>query len=91
MKTEKAKIRLNEKELRKAAIEHNLKTNGQIAEAIGVTQSQLWRSTLPTDHRFYNGPGPSFIAGVLKKFGEPFERFFFLEESDTNATNLGGS
>jgi transcriptional regulator with XRE-family HTH domain len=90
MKTEKAKIRLNEKELRKAAIDHGLKTNAQIAEAIGVSPSQLWRSTLPTEHHSYNEPGPSFIAGVLKKFGEPFERFFFLDSSDTNATKLGG-
>lgn len=77
-KPEKAAIRLNENELRKAAIDHNLDTNAQIAEAIGISVSQLWRSTLETDDPRYNAPGQTFIAGVLKAFGEPFERFFFL-------------
>lgn len=75
----KAAIRLNEKELKKAAIDLNLETNQQIAESIGISTSQLWRATLPTNDPRYNCPGPSFIAGVLKAFGEPFERFFFLE------------
>jgi hypothetical protein len=86
MKTEKATIRLNEKELRKAAIDNNLETNAQIAQAIGVSQSQLWRSTLPVDDPRYNAPGQSFIAGVIAAFGEPFERFFFLGDIVTNAT-----
>ena len=79
MDFKKAAIRLNEKELKKAAIDCDLKTNAQIAEAIGVTSSQLWRCTLPADDPRYNSPGQAFIAGVLKAFGEPFERFFFLE------------
>lgn len=82
---EKAAIRLNESELRKAAIDHNLETNAQIAEAIGVSTSQLWRATLNPEDSRYNAPGQSFIAGVLKAFGEPFERFFFLGESDTSS------
>ena len=82
---EKVAIRVNETELRKAALDHNLETNGQIAEAIGVSPSQLWRATLnPSDPR-YNAPGQAFIAGVLKAFGEPFERFFFLGEGDTRS------
>lgn len=86
---QKAAIRLNENELRKAAIDYNLETNAQIAEAIGVSSAQLWRATLdPTDPR-YNAPGQSFIAGVLKAFGEPFERFFFLGESDTHSYRKG--
>ncbi|MEH7157499.1 hypothetical protein [Neobacillus drentensis] len=80
MDDKKAAIRLNEKELRKAAIDKDLETNAQIAEAIGVSVSQLWRSSLPIDDPRYNAPGQTFIAGVLKAFGEPFERFFFLEE-----------
>lgn len=76
---DKVSIRLNEKELRKAAIDKNLDTNAKIAEAIGVSTPQLWRATLPTDDPRYNSPGQSFIAGVIKAFGEPFERFFFLE------------
>lgn len=78
-KLEKATIRLNERELKKAAIDHKLETNAQIAEAIGVSVSQLWRATLPPEDERYNAPGKNFIAGVLKAFGEPFERFFFLE------------
>nr|WP_276532168.1 hypothetical protein [Heyndrickxia oleronia] len=80
----KAAIRLKENELKKAAIDHNLNTNAQIAGAIGVSPSQLWRASLPPDNPRYNSPGPAFIAGVLKAFGEPFERFFFLVESDTS-------
>lgn len=89
MKTEKKKIRLNEKELRKAAIDYGLETKAQIAEAIGVSRSQLWRATKPTEHRSYNEPGPTLIAGVLNVFGGNFEQFFFLEESDTNVSEEG--
>jgi hypothetical protein len=78
MDNKKAAIRLNKKELRKAAIDRNLETNAQIADAIGVSVQQLFRASLPvSDHR-YNAPGQTFIAGVLRAFGEPFERFFFL-------------
>ncbi|KYD04152.1 hypothetical protein B4102_3301 [Heyndrickxia sporothermodurans] len=83
----KATIRLNENELRKTAIDYGLDTNAQIAAAIGVSVSQLWRATLPLDDPRYNAPGKNFIAGVLAAFGEPFERFFFLDESVANATN----
>lgn len=85
MDLKKAAIRLNEKELRKAAIDMNLETNAQIAEAIGVSVPQLWRATLPVDDPRYNAPGQSFIAGVLKAFGEPFERFFFLGDDVTRS------
>lgn len=80
MDDKKAAIRLNVKELKKAALDHDLETNAQIAVAIGITPSQLWRSSLPVTSPHYNAPGQYFIAGVLKAFGEPFERFFFLEE-----------
>lgn len=82
---EKVALRLNEKELRIAAIEHNLKTDKQIAEAIGVSTTQLWKATLPFDDSRHNSPGPVFIAGVLRAFGEPFERFFFLQEKLTRS------
>jgi hypothetical protein len=80
MEIKKAAIRLNVKELKKAAIDQNLETNAQIAEAIGVTITQLWRASLPVDDPRYNSPGQALIAGVLKAFGEPFERFFFLND-----------
>lgn len=84
-KNKKAAIRLNVKEVKKAAIDHNLETNQQIADAIGVTTAMLWKATKPIDDPNYSEPGKDFIAGVLKAFGEPFERFFFLEDIDTNA------
>lgn len=77
----KISIRLNKKELRKAAFEFELETRAQIAEHIGVSVTQLYRASLSPDHPNYNSPGPTFIAGVLKAFGEPFERFFFLDEN----------
>jgi hypothetical protein len=82
-KFEKHAIRLNKNEFKKAAIDHNLENNTQIAKAIGVSVTQIWRASLSPENPRYNAPGPAFIAGVLKAFGEPFERFFFLEESDT--------
>ncbi|WP_428909448.1 hypothetical protein [Niallia sp. Krafla_26] len=85
-KIERATIRLNEKELMKAAIDHNLETKAQIAEKIGVSVSQLWRATLPVTDPRYCSPGQSFIAGVIAAFGEPFERFFFLEGTVANAS-----
>ena len=86
MDGKKAAIRLNVKELRKAALDKNLVTNPQIAKAIGVSYSQLWRASLPVNDPLYNAPGQSFIAGVLRAFGEPFERFFFLNDSVANET-----
>lgn len=80
MENKKAAIRLNENELRAAAAMQGLKRDNQIAKAIGVSVSQLWRASLPVEDPRYNAPGQNFIAGVLKAFGEPFERFFFLED-----------
>lgn len=84
-KSEKAAIQLNENELRAAAALQGLKTDAQIAKAIGVSVSQLWRSTRDPSDPNYNAPGQNFIAGVLKAFGEPFERFFFLNDEVASA------
>jgi hypothetical protein len=78
-------IRLNIKEIKKAAIDKNINNDTQLAAIIGVSVTQLWRAKLPADDPRFNSPGPVFIAGVLAAFGEPFEKFFFLEESDTSA------
>ncbi|MFH0067525.1 hypothetical protein, partial [Peribacillus sp. NPDC056705] len=83
----KISIRLNKKELRKAAFDSELETRAQIAEHIGVSVTQLYRACLSPDHPNYNSPGPTFIAGVLKAFGEPFERFFFLDENYARTHN----
>lgn len=72
-------IRLNVKELMKAQIDHDIKTDAELAEKMGISPSQVWRAKLkPTDER-YNAPGNHFIAGVLTVFGGPFERFFYIE------------
>jgi transcriptional regulator with XRE-family HTH domain len=84
-KSEKAAIQLNENELRAAAALQGLKTDAQIAKVIGISASQLWRATREPSDPNYNAPGQSFIAGVLKAFGEPFERFFFLNDDVTSS------
>lgn len=71
-------VRLNEMELRKAALDKNMKTNKEIAKAIGVSTVQLGRAMKSPTDPDYNAPGEKMIAGVLAAFGEPFERFFFL-------------
>lgn len=73
-------VRLNVKELMKAQIDHDIKTDAELAKMIGVSPVQVWRAKLkPTDER-YNAPGNQFIAGVLTVFGGQFERFFFTEK-----------
>lgn len=84
MKLETAVIRVKRKELKKAAIDHNLKTNRDIAMKIGVSETQLWRALLPVDHPQYTTPSKAFIAGVLLAFEEPFDKFFFLDKSDAS-------
>lgn len=84
----KAIIRLNVKELTKAQIDADIKTDADLAKLIGINVSTLWRAKLkPSDPRFCS-PGATFIAGVLNLFkGEPFERFFYIEEvTEENAS-----
>lgn len=78
-------IRLNVNEFLKTAIDQDLRGETQLAAKIGVSGTQLWRVKLPPDNPHYNVPGPAFIAGVLNAFGGPFEKYFFLEESDTSS------
>lgn len=73
-------IRLNTKEFMKAAIDHGIQNDTELAAKIGVSVTQVWRAKLPVNDPRYNAPGTAFIAGVLKAFGGPFERFFFLDE-----------
>ena len=73
-------IRLNVKEFMKAAIDHDIETDAELAAAIGVSTTQIWRAKLPVNDPRYNAPGASFIAGVLTAFGGPFEKFFFLDK-----------
>jgi hypothetical protein len=91
--TRKSAIRLNYKEFQKAAIDKELDTDSKIAAEIGVSVTQLWRARLPINDPRYNSPGSNFIAGVLKTFDGPFERFFFLESNirgRINDSNEGG-
>ncbi|MFD1335763.1 hypothetical protein ACFQ4N_09405 [Oceanobacillus iheyensis] len=75
----KKQIKLNTKEFMKAAIDHDLSNDTQIAAKLGISVSQLWRVKLPDSHPQHNGPGTNFIVGVLTNFGGPFEKFFFLD------------
>jgi len=72
-------IRLNVKEFMKAAIDHGIENDTELAATIGVSTTQIWRAKLPVDDPRYNAPGSTFIAGVIAAFG-PFDKFFFLEE-----------
>lgn len=80
-------IRLNVKELMRAQIDADIKSDKELARLIGVTPVQVWRAKLKPSNPQYNAPGPKFIAGILNLFkGEPFERFFYIEEvGDENA------
>lgn len=73
-------IKLRVDELMKAANEKDFINDTELAAAIGVSTTQVWRAKLPTDHPKHNSPGTAFIAGTLSVFGGPFERFFFLDE-----------
>lgn len=73
-------VRLNVKELEKAQKRHGFMSDTELAAAIGVSVTQIWRAKLPVEDHRHNSPGSSFIAGVLKAFGEPFEKYFFLDE-----------
>ncbi|MBS4188671.1 hypothetical protein KHA94_00355 [Bacillus sp. FJAT-49705] len=73
-------IRLNTKEFMKAAIDHEIANDTELAATIGVSVTQIWRAKLPVDDHRHNTPGPAFIAGVLAAFKGPFEKFFFLDE-----------
>lgn len=73
-------IRLKREEFMKAAIDHNLENETQLAAKLGVSTTQLWSVKLPIDNPRNQPPGSKFIAAVLMLFNEPFEKFFFLED-----------
>lgn len=75
----KPTIHLNVKSLMDAAFERGLESDAQIAAAIGVSTTQVWRAKLPPSDPRHNAPGTAFIAGVLTVFGGPFERYFFIQ------------
>jgi len=81
MHLRKPAIRLKNDAFMKAAMEHGLENNTQIAAALGVSVTQVWRAMLPITDPRHNSPGTAFIAGVLTVFGGPFERFFFVDSS----------
>lgn len=74
-------VRLKVKELMKAQIDHEIKTDSELAKKMGVSASQVWRAKLNPDDDRYNCPGNHFIASVLLLFDEPFEKFFYIDES----------
>ncbi len=79
LEIKKTVIRLNTKELMKAQIDLEIKTDADLAAKMGLSPSQISRAKLnPKDDR-YSAPGNHFIASVLAVFQEPFEKFFYLE------------
>lgn len=76
----KSTVRLNVKALEKEKEKHEILSDTELAAMIGVSTTQIWRATLPVADPRHNSPGPIFIAGVLKAFGGPFEKYFFLDE-----------
>lgn len=73
-------VRLNVEKLENEQKNRELSNDTQMAALIGVSQTQLWRAKLPVSDPRHNSPGPSFIAGVIRAFGGPFEKYFFLDE-----------
>lgn len=81
MKAVKKVIRLKVKDLTKAQIDKGIPTDAALAEAIGVSASQVWRAKLPITDERHNAPGVQFIAGVMGAFEAPFEDFFYFEDA----------
>ncbi|MEK5171792.1 hypothetical protein NST63_00860 [Heyndrickxia sp. FSL W8-0496] len=76
----KKTVRLKVKELMKAQIDHDIKSDAELAEKMGISPSQVWRAKLQKHDKRYNTPGNQFIAGVLSVFNCPFEKFFYIEK-----------
>lgn len=78
----KKTVRLNVKELMKAQIDHDIETDAILAQKMGVNASSVWRAKKNPSDEGYSAPGNHFIAGVLRVFGGPFEKFFYVEDLD---------
>lgn len=74
-------IRLNTEALSIEAEKMGVDSDTRLAAMIGVSVTQVWRAKLPVNDPRYNSPGGTLIAGVMKAFDAPFEKFFFLDES----------
>lgn len=77
----KRQIFLNVTALDKAQKERGIASDTELAAAIGVSVTQLWRTKLSADDPRHNSPGPAFIAGVISAFGGPFEKYFSIGNS----------
>jgi len=73
-------IKVNQSELDKAFMKKRLITDLEIADAIGVSSTQVWRVLrVPENDKRHNDPGVTFIDGVLRLFGiKRFHEFFYL-------------
>jgi hypothetical protein len=87
----KVTVRLNVEELEKLQLQKGFNNDTQLAAAIGVSVTQIWRAKLPVEDPRHNSPGPVFIAGVIKAFGVPFEKLFFLDDVMRDRINGGVS
>ncbi|SDC07122.1 hypothetical protein [Shouchella lonarensis] len=77
-------VRLDVKKLKKIARAKGLMRLCEISDAIGVHRSQIWRYSLPTNHKEYSSPRGRVIAKILDSFDASFEDVFFLEEIVAN-------
>lgn len=85
----KVTVRLNIKALEEEKVKKGFTSDTELAAAIGVSVTQIWRAKLPVEDPRHNSPGPAFIAGVLKAFDVPFEKLFFLDEVIRRRINIG--
>ncbi|GAB6181718.1 hypothetical protein JCM14036_30370 [Desulfotomaculum defluvii] len=76
-----AVIKLRVAEFNEAA-KAKYKSDLELAAAMGISTTQLWRARLADEDPRHNDPGKEFVAGALKAFTNmKFEDLFFLAES----------
>lgn len=73
-------IKVNRAELEKAFIKKRLLSDFEIAKALSVSSTQIWRVLrVPENDNRHSDPGVAFIDGVLHLFGaKSFCKYFYL-------------
>ncbi|MEG6521092.1 hypothetical protein [Desulfotomaculum sp. 1211_IL3151] len=75
-----AVIKLKVTEFNKVA-KSKYKNDLELAAAMGISTTQLWRARLPDNDPRHNDPGKEFVAGTLKALPcMKFEDLFFLAD-----------
>lgn len=82
-------IKLRIYDFNKTVTEEGL-SDAQLADAMGISTTQLWRARLPEHDPRHNDPGPDFIAGALTVFpNKKFEDLFFLRVASRERNKTG--